>query len=570
MIVLLTIFALGYKSTAWCEMNHYLISVAILFRLAHCSGPLCGHNCSSDDLLVMPNSCPPGFDGNNCEVCSATNYGGLLKCEGNRSYVIHGYWVGECKNGTLCTGICPYGFCSYNGSEDYRLPGTVSELDEFICGSTRTGVLCGECRDGYSVNYHSHTYTCTSDDNCKYGWLLYIVSELLPLTVVFVIVIAFNISFTSGAINGFILFAQLQDSLALFGDGVIHLPSTTFYFVIYKLIYRSFNLDFFSIESLSFCLWRGANTLDAIAFKYVTIVTGLALMFICVLVMNNTKLKKLFSCLRPTTLKSSFIHGLTAFFVMCYSQCARVSYHILETTTVTTKGGAYVKTVVFRSGQLSIFGRGHLVYAIPALLFVVTILLLPPFVLIMYPLLGRCLAPCNLSESKFANCISQIIPIQLLDAFQSSFKDKVRFFAGIYYLYRLFPLTVFPATYNRTDFYTTLIVFYICILTIHAVVQPYRKRLHNVIDFLLLANLAVINALSLLNYHKRLQGVHHPLSTLYIQLILIYLPLVCLLIIGFVKVSKFVFKVFKKRCWLRRSGITMLTDSCTLPALREE
>ena len=188
----------------------------------------------------------------------------------------------------------------------------------------------------------------------------------------------------------------------------------------------------------------------------------------------------------------------------------------------------------------------------------------------MYPLLGKCLAPCNLSESKFANCISRYIPIQLLDSFQSSFRNEVRFFAGFYFIYRLFPLVVFSVTPNLADFYTTLTVFFISVLTIHAVVQPYQKRLHNVIDFLLLANLAVINALSLLNYHKKLQGVQHPLSTLYIQLILIYLPLICLLIIGFVKVSKFVFKVFKKRCWLRRSGITMLTDSCTLPALREE
>ena len=332
----------------------YLLQVTLLaavLKWAHGVRPLSGPNCSSSESLFVNSSldfCPPGFEGKNCEFCSALYYRGLLKCERNRSYVVHGYWVGKCENSILCTGNCPYGFCSYNGSKDYRLPGTVSELDQFICGDTRTGVLCGKCRPGYSVSYHSYTYSCTSN-NCTYGWLLYIVSELLPLTVVFVLVIAFNISFTSGAINSFILFAQLQDSLAVHGDGIIHLPSGSFYFVIYKLIYRFFNFEFFSIEVLSFCLWKGAKVLDVVAFKYVTIVTGLALMFICVLVVNSSKAKNCFSCLRPTTLKSALIHGLTTFFVICYSQCARVSSHILGPIVLTTKFNAYVKTVVFRS-----------------------------------------------------------------------------------------------------------------------------------------------------------------------------------------------------------------------------
>ena len=514
--------------------------------------------------------CAPGLVGDPCE-CVAQDYRGLYKCKKNRAYVIPGYWVGECENGTLCTGNCPFGFCLYNKSKAYRLPGSVSELDRYICGEARTGVLCGECRPGYSVSYHSYTYTCTSNDNCKYGWLLYIVSELLPLTVVFTIVMAFNISFTSGAVNGFILFAQLQDSLAIQGDGIIRMPSKTFYFATYELIYRFFNFEFFSIEELSFCLWRGARVLDAVAFKFVTIVVGLALMFICVLIMNSTRLKKLFSCLRLTTLKSSLIHGLAAFFVMCYSQCARVCYHILGSASLTTKKDFYVKTVVFRSGQLSLFEITHLIYAIPAIFFMFTLLLLPPFVLIMHPLFGKCLACCGISESKFANYCSRLVPIQLLDSFQSCFKDEVRFFAGLYFLYRLFPLIAFSLSFNLANFYTALNIFFIFILVIHAIVQPYTRRLHNIIDFLLFGNLATINALTLLQYHKIVQGRRHPLLTFFSQLGLVYLPLVCLLVLGVVKLLKLVFRFIKKKHWLlRQKGSLLLTDSCDLPPLREE
>ena len=547
-----------------------LVTVANFLGRANCVESLCGHNCSSNEsLLVNSSHCAPGLEpgGDPC-LCVASEYRGLFKCDKERAYVIHGYWVGLCEHSVLCTGNCPFGFCSYNKSTDYRLPGSVSELDGYICGDTRTGVLCGECRHNYSVSYHSYTYTCTSNDNCKYGWLLYIISELLPLTVVFVIVIAFNISFTSGAINGFILFAQLQDSLAVHGDGIIRLPSKTFYFAIYELIYRFFNFEFFSIEELSFCLWKGAKVLDAMAFKYVTIVIGLALMFACVFIVNSTRLKKLFSCLRLTTLKSSLIHGLSAFFVMCYSQCARVSFHILQPISLSSKGGD-VETVVFRSGQLSLFETKHLIYAIPAVFFILTVLLLPPFVLIMHPLLGKCLACCNLSESKFANGISRLVPIHLLDSFQSSFRDEVRFFAGVYFLYRLFPLVALSVSRNLADFYVTLNIFFISVLGIHAVVQPYAKRLHNVIDFLLFTNLAIINTLTLLHYHKIVRGKHF-LTTFFPQLLLIYLPLVCLLLIGVVKLLKPVIRFLKMKCWLRQSGTMLLTDSCTLPPLRDE
>ena len=157
----------------------YLFLLVTLLRLSPCVGTLYSQNFNSNGLSgISLNSsrsvCGPGFYGEHCELCSATYYRGLLRCDGTRSVVLPGYWVGEGENGTLCTGNCPYGFCSYNHSSDYRLPGSLSELDAYICGDTRTGVLCGECRPGYSVSYHSEVYTCTSNDNsyCKYGWLL--------------------------------------------------------------------------------------------------------------------------------------------------------------------------------------------------------------------------------------------------------------------------------------------------------------------------------------------------------------------------------------------------------------
>ena len=534
-----------------------------------CTAVLVSGDFYSNTSSLQDTSCAPGFDDDPCQ-CKASEYRGLLKCDSERAYITRGYWIGECENGTLCTGNCPFGFCSYNDSKDYRLPGTVSELDEYICGDTRTGVLCGECRPGYSVSYHSYIFRCTSNANCKYSWLLYIVSDLLPLIVFFIIVTVFNISFTSGAINSFILFAQLQDSLALHDNRVAHVYLAKRYLIsISNFVYRFFNFDFFSMEELSFCLWKGATTLDAMTFKYVTVFSGLILMLICVFVVNSSIVKRCLSCLRPSTLRSSLIHGLSAFFVMCYSQCARVSLRILTPGYLSKEKHQYIKTVVYRSGHLSMFEPVHLKYAIPAMFFSSTLLLLPPLVLILYPLLGKILDRFDLNESKIANFISRLVPMQLLDCFQSSFRDDVRFFAGFYFLYRVFVQAAFSYSRSLSEFYCILEVFLIVISTLHAIVQPYKKKKHNVVDLLLFATLAVVNVLSLLNYHKaslKRQNSPSVKFSFSIQVVLIYLPLVCLIVAGLVKAWKLV----STHCKKDKSDSQNLLDLNTPPPLREE
>ena len=544
-----------------------MLLIVALVELLCCGEPIYAENWSS--FGQGNDSCAPGFSGTPCK-CDAQKYKGMrCDCYRERAYINNGYWVGECENGILCTGKCPLGFCTYNQSTDLlELPGSVSELDDFMCGPTRTGVLCGECRANYSASYHSYNNNCTPNEKCKYGLLLYIVSEFIPLTVMFLVVITRSFSFTSGAVNGFILFAQVQDTLGAH-------PSRAFprrwYFLTDQFVYQFFNFNFFGFEELSFCLWRGATVLDTIAFKYVTIACALLLVFFCVYVTNSPRVKRCFPCLRPTTMRSTLIHGLTAFFVMCYSQCAQVSFHVLRPTSLYGKGNCLLKTVVFASGQLRPFEPTHLKYAIPALFFMSTLLLLLPVVLMSY-LMCKILARCNLSESKPVIYISRVIPMQLLDSFQSTFRNEARYFAGLYFVYKLAPQIIWAITLGTDDYgvaYSSLTVMFILILALHAVVQPYKRRMHNVLDLLILADLATICALSLLNWQSTDPNSYRIVSG--IQLILLYLPLVCLLLMGLFKVLKAVVRYCKTKLRSRQeTSPLLLTDSCDLPPLREE
>lgn len=524
--------------------------------------------------------CPPGhvISRYNVCTCETSNFKGIWKCERGRKVasIINGYWIGLCGR-TQCTGHCPVGFCNNDISTDLQNV-TIYDTHKLLCINNREGKLCGRCSANHSVYYHSYFHKCGDESLCNFGILFYAVSEILPLTIVFVIVIMLNVSFTSGAVNGLILYAQIFDSFVTNFHNIVHFPKFVGVLIDgYRVVYTTSNLNYFSIEKLSFCLWKGATTLDVIAWQYVTILYALCLIVVTVFLLNTTACKKLCICLRPHTVKNAAIHGLIAFLVMCYSQCAKVSFLLL--TRASLDGNKFNKSedVVFLSGENKLFDKEHIKYAIPALFFMLIIVILPPMLLILYPLSFKILALCRLSELKIVNRIANFIPIQLFDSFQSCYKDDLRFFSGLYFFYRVVPLILFAVSTDLILFYFSVEVFLVIALALSATLQPYKNRWHNITDSLIFTNLAIINAISLYNYQKINEGKDHLKSvketltiTTVFQLFLIYLPLFSIFICVLWMLMKWAAKkaLERKISKLDYSQETLL-DSTFLPPLRD-
>jgi hypothetical protein len=526
---------------------------------------------SYTSLNITLLDCPPGFmhsaELSEC-ICDRDKYDGLAECNTTdfTTSIIPGYWAGKVSDENnqdwreLVTSYCPLSFCKYKQDEndsgsEIKLPQDDDDWNEAICGESRTGIICGSCAPGYTTHFHSPNFECKkmNDVLCKLGWLIYILSEVIPTTVVFITLLIFNITFTSGAINGFILFSQILISLNIDASGFITPTSAVAGFMkAHQFIYGLFNLDFFYAESFSFCLWPGASALDMLAFKYVTIVYVLILMIPVILFINKCHRGKryLAKFCRFTTLKASVIHGISAFFILCYSQCLNVSLKLLRFYPLTTKEGSNLTVYnrVWLNGNIIYFSGKHLPYALPALFCLLTIGIFPLIFLLAYPLLCKVLSWFGYGESKLMNFIklpyNRLKP--LLDSFESCFSDNCRFFAGVYFLYRWLPPLLNAVVSRYHVFYTAVEAGIIMIMALHALFQPYAKKVHNIIDTLLFADLALINGITLAHYYifrtalSRLTAVEYVNKTMAVQLVLIYLPLLVMLGYAFLLAYKFI------------------------------
>ena len=519
--------------------------------------------CSIDyrvNVTLLP--CPPGFfyekHYRRC-WCSADSkshsYRGITKCNfvHFNAFIKNGYWVGyypshSRNESSLYTAFYPSIFNGSITSGLLEITANSEDLSDFMCGKSREGVLCGTCKEDYSAYYRSNGITCGANKLCQYGILFYILSDLTPTMIFFTIVMVSGLSFSSGTLNGFVFFSQVVD---IFSQDLIFSQNyrgkeeklLNILQAGHQLIYGIFNIDFFSI--FPFCLWEGATILDALAFKYVTTLFALILIILIVVTINSS-LTKISCCSRATQCNfklfrwrrdSSVIHGISTFLIICYGQYTRVSFFILSRTQLHGMHGMEPISVTYYGG-LPYLGKTHFFYAIPAILCTTFLVVLPPLFLLLYPLIPHLLSLCGLNEHPVVNkalqilCINRLLP--LFDSFQSCYKDKMRFYAGIYFLYRV---AAFLA-YMHSEILPPVFLA-VLILGIHSVLQPYKSWKYNAIDGLLFLDIAIINSITEMIKSSLIANRSKNILRLkQIQLAFIYLPMVSLLLIILVKVGR--------------------------------
>ena len=488
--------------------------------------------------------CPPGYILDNSTMtcnCSASDYYGLLRCDPN-VYIRYGVWMGECNSThIMCTADCPIGYCTFNATYtrpklQQKLPMSASRLEAAICSPTRKGTICGSCKEGHSVYYNSWKYECHKNKQCHLGAVYFTLSTIIPLTILFVVITLLDTNFANHW-NGFLLFAQMVRVISLYGNGTIRYTQLQFKILDWTMFaFNIFSLEFFSTEYAAYCIWKGANFMDIQMIKLGSVMFALVLVFLCVCLFNQRKIMRLFPCLLRR--RYTVMNGICAFFILCYSQCCHACFRVLNFKCLLDSNNNCVKRVLLFSGDMEAFHNPHLKYAIVAVTFLVFIITLPTLLLLVYPLVFKLLGYCRLSESTIVVFIWKIIPIQILDSFQNPFKDEYRFFAGLYLLYRalIMAMTVFVG--NLIKYYAVVQLILVTSTVLHAVFQPYRSRMCNIVDLLLFFNLVFINGIAQYTYTVFINTTdrlsHTDKVEFYfwtvLEIILLLIPLFCVMI----------------------------------------
>ena len=527
-------------------------------------------------INVTIDECPPGFYPAskksksesekvcNCSTGTSEELYGITDCDNELlvAQLSPQFWAGYVfnkGNKTLMTSDCPQGYCN-TGAPGLLLPNSPhTPLGNLVCANKRNEALCGKCQQGHYVYVNSLTYQCgrCNDTLSNHGVLIIIVSKYVPLTLMMCFIMFFDISLVDGPLNSFILFSQIFVSLPLYDK--IGLATKGQRFAsglndIADFVYNLWNLRYFEYFVKKFCTFKYDSTLPTLVEEYIPAfyVLFLCVMFFIVIpwiynccahsqlqAIQNCVLKMERICIRfryRWSVKNSVIHSLTTFLVLSYSRITLVTFKLLTPAVLYGPGGqdsSYQKTVVWYDGTMRYFSHEHFPYAMVALFIFITFVLIPPLLLLSYPLLPVLLTRLGLQDywivrKLIINPLSKCVPI--FDAFQSCYKDEYRFFAGLLFVYRVLASAVFAFTPTTALNLGWLLGFSLIVLLLHCICQPYKKRWHNCIEG---SVFTVLASISIITFYRLFQAETTSTPTnisFWMQIILIYCPLVYFLV----------------------------------------
>ena len=443
-------------------------------------------------------NCPPGFTYNDkiaqCEcLVNPTNQNPAIGgCEltSFQAYFNQFYWIGYISNNAtdLLTSSCPYRYCYEDHiPQDQLLPRHANKttLDQFVCGNrSRTGLLCGECVNGYSVTLNSPTFTCHPCRNPYLGILYLILSYIVPVTALFYFIMAYNVRMTTGPIGAFLFFSQIISShysfafvYSLKGSSDKSLSATNIVVTLYSIT----NLEFFNHDIFSYCLFPSAGTVDVISFNMLLSFYPVFLIFGYFLLRRYCNCKyRFFHTFRLST--KSVTHGICAFLVLCFAKINVLAFGILKSANLSYINGPMYKRVVFLQGNIEYFKDvKYNVYAAGSLITIITIIIIPTLILVLHPIMISVASYFKWGDSKCVQFFNKILLINdlkpVLDSFQGDYRNNLSFFAGLHsFLYRIifFTIVVAASTPDVDGLLFTMIIFFLVILLIHVLSMPFK------------------------------------------------------------------------------------------------
>ena len=502
--------------------------------------------------------CPPGYGRKNtsspCE-CLPHSFAGYVTCQQEKnSSIFIGYCISyseiEIKrkpSKQVIVASCPL-FSGFQVSgPTIPLPMDVNQLDEAFCTEhwSRTGKLCNKCTNGTGISVFSITYNCIECTESVTNWLIYIAVTILPLTLFFLIVVIFQVGVISSQANGYIFFSQIitipPHELIIEAAWALALKdNTTAQHVLTNLLlfpYSVWSFDFFHIfYARDICLHKSMRIIHVLALQYIPALYPLFLVIVSYILIelharNCRPLVWLwkpfcFLCVRfrrNWEAKTSIIDAFATFLILSYTKILLVSFSLLTPANVYVSDGSSVETILNNDPSVDFFQGDHLPFAILALVILLTIGAIPPLLLLLYP------------SHRFQKLLTffklQSHGLQtFVDAFQGCYKNRAnggperRYFAGIYFLFRIIVFLIFTTATSIQKMFTALQITYTVYILAFVIFRPYKKDRYNILDAVFITILAVISTTAAYIYTYLLSSTKFLNGLWYFTYALLHIP----------------------------------------------
>lgn len=509
----------------------------------------CGYSlyfsCSSSNLssLIQPGYCI-SYDSMNA---SCRNSGSTA--QSNSSTHHHGMIVVKCPATAKVTDPIP-------------LPREhTCDFEKDFCGQFhRDGKFCSSCMPGYAIDVNDINECVRCDkESYHYGWFLYILTNLVPITIFYAIVAIFKVSATSAPMYAFVFFAQIT-TVRYFHNQfpwIYGLAEQKHYTILRPILlapYCIWNLDFF-VFNQEICLSHSLTNLSSLLLQYLLAFYPMVLILLSYLCIElyDRNFKPLVwlwtpfrACLikirRSWQPKTSIIDAFATFLMLSYT---KITFTTISLLTPAQPYYVYHKNetaagdlVFYFDPQYKYFQGPHLPMGLLALVVGVVFVLTPPVFLFLYPtrIFQRCLNRSGRSLQALHT---------FADAFHGCFKNRTnnnrdyRYFAGLYLVLRIVILVVYAL---EVPLYKQLLLQQIlCILAVllFALVKPYKELFYNKVDLVFFSLLSLMNIFGFSNYTYSILNENKPSTALFaITYALGFIPLIY--------ISVFVFYLFLK------------------------
>ena len=450
----------------------------------------------------------------------------------------HGYWLGKINTDDALledtlnhTAPCQYPYCktdlppcpisglaqTYN-----KLPVAQDEQ----CNGLYGGLLCRSCREDAVFSFES--VNCIPSSNCE-PWQPYVT---LVLVVVFQLVLGF----------GIVILLK-----ASFKTGIGHLYGPLFFIAVLRLVpfgyYKEYvqlkftvsifqsvlllNLEVFG--KIPWCFFSNINPLLNYSLHF------LGPFIIAVVLLSSVLLARYYPR-QFLSLQSSPVQAICLLILLSFWSVSDTCIQLLKPTT--TLNGVKGWRVALQPNIQYLKDPYHIVTWIIST--VLLIFLLVPFILLLFlsPLLRR----------KFN--LTRIQP--LLDAFQSSYNDKFRWYSGVYLLTWIILNINMP--------YYVMVIILVAVATLHFMIQPYKYRWLNIVDTLLLVDLNLFAFLTSVDSPNSIHKETVPISYILVVLPLTYITFGGMWIISVIIIKWCKCKVFTGKNTNKEEMVNLLED----------